>query len=288
MRATKRNILRKSVTVRKNNRYCRALFGPNGSIATNDLSGNFLISEIPGEFNISGCDWRGALSIYYHMNPSHKSICDESTYFFMLPDGSKTNGLDIPVKANNQAVFISVFHHIYSLLMKNYSFVPPFNSSINTKFEILKNMLLEHNDRNGIGNITEDTLNGVVATVQESLQYKCYNSWADFKQTILDHVLLDGGQEQDLTMEQRLGWLAKIFNNAEEILILLMSPIDEPAINSSELDTIMGADEDEIRGVCQLLMKKLDAHSIFLTTDVEPLEMNWLKELDIIIKKSIK
>jgi len=288
MRATKRNILRKSVTIRKNNRYCRALFGPNGSINTNDLSGNFLISEIPEEFNISGCDWRGALSIYYHMNPSHKSICDDSTYFFMLPDGPKTNGTNVSVKPNNQAVFISIFHHVYSLLLQKYSFVPPFNSSINTKFEILKNMLLE--EGLGIGNISEENLNELVATVQESLQYKCYNSWADFKQTVLEHVVLDSRQTQgqDLTMDQRLGWLAKRFNNAEEFLILLISPIDEPAINSLVIEPIAGANEDEIRSVCQLLMKKLDAHSIFLTTDVEPLEMNWLKELDIIIKKSIK
>jgi hypothetical protein len=89
-------------------------------------------------------------------------------------------------------------------------------------------------------------------------------------------------------MEQRLEWLAKTFNNAEEFLILLMSPIDEPAIGGLVIDPITGANEDEIRGVCQLLMKKLDAHSIFLTTHVEPIEMNWLKELDIIIKRSIK
>ena len=286
MRATKRNILRKSVTVRKNNRYCRALFGPTGSIITNDLSGNYLISEIPEEINISGCDWRGALSIYYHMNPTHKSICDDSTYFFMLPDGAKTKGAELSVKPNNQAVFISVFHHVYSLLLRNYSFVPPFNSSINTKFEILKNMLLE--DGLGVGNISEDELNRLVSTVQESLQYKCYNSWSDFKQTILDLVILEERRDQNLTMDQRLGWLAKIFNNPEEILILLISPIDEPAINALNIDPIAGANEDEIRGVCQLLMKKLDAHSIFLTTDVEPLEMNWLKELDVIIKKSIK
>ena len=288
MRATKRNILRKSVTIRKNNRYCRALFGPSGSINTSDLSGNYLISEIPEEININGCDWRGALSIYYHMNPSHKSICDESTYFFMLPDGPKTNGVNISVKPNNQAVFIAIFHHVYSLLLQKYSFVPPFNSSINTKFEILKNMLLE--EGSGIGNISEDELNRVVATVQESLQYTCYTSWIDFKQTILDHVVLDSrqGEAQDLTMEQRLEWLAKTFNNAEEFLILLMSPIDEPAIGGLVIDPITGANEDVIRGVCQLLMKKLDAHSIFLTTHVEPIEMNWLKELDIIIKRSIK
>jgi hypothetical protein len=286
MRATKRYILRKSVTVRKNNRYCRALFGPTGSIITNDLSGNYLISEIPEEINISGCDWRGALSIYYHMNPSHKSICDESTYFFMLPDGSKINGSDNPVKPNNQAVFISVFHHVYTLLLRNYYFVPPFNSSINTKFEILKNMLLEGGL--GIGNISEDDLNRLIITVQESLQYKCYNSWAEFKQIILDHVSLENRREEDLTIDQRLGWLSKRFNNAEEILILLMSPIDEPALNSLIIEHIVGANEDEIRVVCQLLMKKLDAHSIFFTSDVEPLEMNWLKELDIIIKKSIK
>jgi len=286
MRATKRNILRKSVTVRKNNRYCRALFGPTGSIITNDLSGNYLISEIPEEINISGCDWRGALSIYYHMNPTHKSICDDSTYFFMLPDGAKTSAVELSVKPNNQAVFISVFHHVYSLLLRNYSFVPPFNSSINTKFEILKNMLLE--EGLGVGNISEDELNRLVSTVQESLQYKCYNSWSDFKQTILDLVILDERREGNLSMDQRLGWLAKIFNNPEEILILLISPIDEPAINALIIDPIAGANEDEIRGVCQLLMKKLDAHSIFLTTDVEPLEMNWLKELDVIIKKSIK
>jgi hypothetical protein len=149
-------------------------------------------------------------------------------------------------------------------------------------------MLLE--EGSGIGNVSEDELNRVVATVQESLQYTCYTSWIDFKQTILDHVVLDSrqGEAQDLTMEQRLEWLAKTFNNAEEFLILLMSPIDEPAIGGLVIDPITGANEDEIRSVCQLLMKKLDAHSIFLTTAVEPIEMNWLKELDIIIKKSIK
>jgi hypothetical protein len=147
-------------------------------------------------------------------------------------------------------------------------------------------VLLE--DGLGVGNISEDELNRLVSTVQESLQYKCYNSWSDFKQTILDLVILEERREGNLSMDQRLGWLAKIFNNPEEILILLISPIDEPAINALNIDPIASADEDKIRGVCQLLMKKLDAHSIFLTTDVEPLEMNWLKELDVIIKKSIK
>jgi len=285
MRATKRNILRKSVTVRKNNRYARAIFGPHGSIITDDLSGNFMIAEIPDDLNIRGCDWRGALSIYYHMNPMHNSISDTSTCFFMLPD---TDGLEImPVKPSEQAVFIALFHHIYTELIQKNSYIPPFNSSINTKFEVIQNILATDTENTGFCGTKLEDLNKTLNCIQESLGFEAYKCWTDFKKTIMDLVLVEN-LKQGFTMEIRLAWLSKVFKNYEEILVFLMSPIDEPSILFTDIQICEAADENAVKSIYQLLMKKLDAHSIYLNTGVAPIEIEWLKELDINIKKYIQ
>ena len=113
--------------------------------------------------------------------------------------------------------------------------------------------------------------------IQRGLGYRAFRTWADFIRH-LDPPMPVGAL---LAPADRLLGLSKIITNAPELVAFLESPIDETDRIIGQLDFV-GVDDEQLTS---LVLEKLDWHEIYITTDQEPIMIDWLRRLDMILKR---
>ena len=262
MLKTRRNRVLKRGTY-KRPREEKISVGLSGDIRSKEELGLIYVSKMPDDILIDGCSWKGAYAIYNFLSPLHKSITDGSNFYFMLPDNGDTINRD-------SALFLVLFHHLYNFfLIKEPWTCPPFRSPIKIKYEYLQNVFKS--------NFEIDLVEQELIDIQSFLQQSTYSSWADFIRSFIN----PWSKEETLikhTVTERLDLLSKICINAEDVLDFLSSPIDSEKIL---LKLIPTSDNNEIDGLCNILLEKIDQHIIFAQTGIKPIEMNWIKTLDL-------
>jgi hypothetical protein len=241
--------------------------GPEGNIRSLSDLGSIRLSKLPKDILIEGCDWQGSLSIYRYLKPKHMSIYNDDESFF-----SKSRSED--------CLFLLIFHHIYNIgLLKEPWLFPPFRTPINMKFDYMKTFL--QNEKLPFG-LSEEELDNLILDIQKELKIEQYQGWSEFlgvfldKPTASDAIVLPNA----FTEEQRLDKLKTNCFNGVEILEFLRSPIDSgKIITNIEYDDSLS--DDILDGLCNILLEKLDQHSIFLQTGVKPITIDWIRRLDL-------
>jgi hypothetical protein len=248
------------------------LVGPEGSIRSDTDLGYIHVSKLPENIEIDGCDWKGALSIYRYLKQTHSAIFCNEVHFFsksITPDN---------------CLFLIIFHHIYNLgLLKEPWVFPPFRTSIESKLKYLA-MFLKHNPEPF--SIEHDEL---ISTIQKTLRLTLFKDWSDFCSYCIE---LDNKPLAENTIDAisfiddvyRLEKLATNCRNGSEILDFLKSPIDSTKILLNiEYDEELN--DNILDELCILVLDKLDQHSIYLQTGIAPINIDWLRKLDLIISK---
>ena len=237
--------------------------GATGNVRTLDCSGCIPISDL-SENKILGCDWYGSLAIYFHMNPHNRLIQSGTEFYFMLPETDGTGR----VKTGEQTVFLSIFHHIHNtLLLTDPLNTPPFQTPMQEKYEFLRTRI-QHMEKNDLASILDK--------IQMAVQFKAYASFDEFieifenpwhEYTALDPI-------------QRIELLNKFVAEPNELIEFLCSPIE---IFKNFTLKVLG-EFIWMEKLCALILHKLDCHEIYIKTGVKPLAVNWLQELDVILK----
>jgi hypothetical protein len=233
--------------------------GPSGSIRTTDLSGNLQPENT--SFNIDGCDWRGAAYIYFKFEPYHEAIADGDCFYFMTPDSLVG---EEPVMTR-EAVAIICMHHFYSLLE---DLVPSFRTDINSKIHYMSRLLKTHEYENEL------------VSIQRQLGYRAFRKWTDF----IQHLETMAGRTSKgdlLTEELRLEHLGRVIANAPDLVRFMIAPIGDTDAIVELLDFI----GEDVESLTSLVLEKLDWHEIYLSTDQEPIAIDWLRRLDVILSR---
>lgn len=277
MLQTRRHILRRATTLKQKSPllgFQYTSYGPNKSIRTNDLLGTFLVKN--QTVDIDGCDWRGALSIYYNLSPRHKSISDDGIFYFMLPE------LDVGAKieTNENTVFLAVFHDLHNrcMLLDPWS-CPPFRTAVDTKYTYIKQLLIDISTETEFAGLNSEKLDDLIKDVQRAVGIKPFSSWVHFRSMFIGPRFSEPVSVV-LTHRQMLDTLEKFLRNGPAVLEFLNSPIDSVDINAS-VDPIEPCDITD--KICRLMLEKLDQHSIFQETNILPIGINWIQRLDLII-----
>lgn len=237
-------------------------------IRTVDLSGRQLVADIKGP--IEGCDWRGAISIYFHMDPLHPALHDGPNFYFMLPSPGSV------ARTSRQTVFLAMFHHLYNrLLLIDPSGTPVFQTPIQEKYEYIKNLIEEDGVDEEFLRMSSVELNNLLATIQDAVHYRAYTSWADFIE-----VFKEPWSEKSLSDAARIDILDMYIYNTDDLIEFLEAPID--VFVKFTPDSVKHC--EEVNQICSLILRKLDCHEIFMLTGVKPKELNWIQELDLILK----
>jgi len=223
-----------------------------------DLSGNLQPENT--SFNIDGCDWRGAAYIYFKFDPYHEAVCDGDCFYFMTPNTIR----DEPVMTRD-ATAIICFHHFYSLLQDS---VPPFRTDINSKIHYMVGLLKTHEYENEL------------VSIQRQLGYRAFRKWGDFIQYLES---MDKSMESHalLTEEERLSRLGRIITNGSDLVRFMVAPVDDTDTIVEQLH-FTGEDNEALTS---LVLEKLDWHEIYLSTDQEPIAIEWLRRLDVILNR---
>jgi hypothetical protein len=279
MLQTRRHILRRATTLKQKSPllgFQYTSYGPDKSIRTNDLLGVHLVKN--QTVDIDGCDWRGALSIYYNLSPRHTSISDDGIFYFMLPEleaGSK-------IETNEHTVFLAVFHDLHNRCMRLDPWsCPPFRTSVDTKYEYVKQLLVDISTETEFAGLDSEKLDDLIRIVQRAVGIKPFMSWMHFRSMFIGprfvepiHVVL--------TRRQMLETLEKYITNGAAVLEFLNSPIDSADINAA-VNPVEPCDITD--KICRLMLDKLEQHSIFQQTNVLPIGINWIQRLDLIINQ---
>lgn len=256
-------------------------FGKSGSvdIQCTGREGVGLISSLSDEA-IQSLNWRGALAVYFCLTANHPSISCDSEYYFMVPD---LDGFDGKPILCEQTLFLALFHHIHGCLIRHsYEGVPPFHSELVKKVSYVKTIFDE--DIQLPLELSDSNLETLLTHIQVKLGRWYYNSICEFKERLRSIQFAVVPIEFDTT--KRIELLVKYFKNAEQVLLFITSPIDSnpPVVNT--LDIIYR--DKFLVPICELVLKKLDSHCIFVQTGVQPLDIDWLHELDIILNKTLQ
>jgi hypothetical protein len=245
-------------------RFINVRCGLQGQIRTRDISGVLLISRVPTDIQIDGCDWYGALSIYFNIDAQSPLISNGPAFYFMTPDSEE------------EAVFLAMFHHLHNLLLLQGQ-GPPFQSPLQEKYEFLRSLALEDTDE--FAGLSVADLDSLLQQIQRAAQVNVYASWSEFRAIFQNPWL---GQTL-YTPEERLAALGQIIANAGDLLRFMSCSIETFAHFTLEP---CGA-TDKIELICSLVLRKLDCHEIYVQTGVKPKETNWIQELDYILKSGL-
>ena len=261
MSFTRRNKNQKRGTYRVP-RETPVLVGPFGSIRCCEQLGLTYLSKMPDSVQIDGCDWRGAIAIYYFLKPQHKAITDGTDFYFMIPDISGDFIRD-------NVVFLVVFHHVYNIyLLKEPWTTPPFRSPLKMKYEYLQRVFANSD----MGFLLEKDL----VDIQTGLKQQVYTDWSDFIK-IFANPWTTEVPVVERTDADRIACLQEICENADDVLRFLMYSIDDEGFVIPDLQK----KDEEIDGLCNILLEKIDHHTIFLQTGIKPIAIDWIKELDL-------
>jgi len=248
---------------RSETNFQKVLVGKHGHIRTNDISGTILISELPDYVNIDGCDWHGALSILYHLNPYHEAITKNGVFYFMIPPEEEHVSID-------DIVFSVFFHHVYNIyLLRDPWSTPPFRTSFVDKIAFLGKLLITDLD---------ETFDTVLEDIQTCLKKYPYKSWHEIKDRILNFEIKPAKQIV-FSNTYRLEKIGNVFEKPEDILAYLDGTTVLPP-------KLIEKQEGSLKNyICEILLKKIDLQTIYLQTGVMPIETNWVKELDFFLFK---
>ena len=243
-------------------------FGENGNIRTRDLSGIIITAEMPETLTIDGCDWRGALSIWYHLHPYHATICKNGDFYFSIPPEC----LDQDISGfylGNEIVSTIFFHHLYNLLLLKEPNTPSFCSSIKQKYEYLQE-ILQSNVLTVFGE-TVESLNTVLHKIQCALKIYVYKNWDEIRIQFLTPW------SRHVKQNDKLKFLDFAFENPEQILRYIESPLEN---NEVPPEIVVKHDCAITNYVCKMLNEKIDLQANYIKTGVKPLLPNWVKDLD--------
>jgi len=280
MLQTRKSILRRATTLKQKrlaNDFQYAYFGSDKSIRTNTIEGRLPVKNLSEDIYIDGCDWMGALSIYYYLSPYHKSISDDANFYFMLPElnqGTK-------VETNEHTVFLALFHDLYCRCISLEPWTcPPFRTSLERKYEYIQKLLYEPETETHFAGLDRHELDMLINKVQASLKIYPFSSWAKFRE-ILVCPRLSESVHVCMTREQLISELEKYVSNSDAVYNFLTLPIEA---KGPFIDSVYPIEISNITDkICRLVLEKLDIHAIYLQTDVVPLSANWVHKLDLII-----
>jgi hypothetical protein len=268
MPLTKRNRLLRHSTYKKQREY-KISVGPKGSVRTKEDLGFIQISSLSESTSIEGCDWRGALAIYNYLPVSHRSICENDEYFFVVPE--TFNG---ELERSN-IVFIILFHHIYDyFLLKEPWITPPFRSPIKVKYTFLQQVFNAGDFDTSVFDPNE------LREAQKVLKQEVYKEWCDY----ISVFKTPWSKEYTpvfFSDKDRLDKLNLYCENGVQIVEFLKTPIDSVENIMTEIvpsDKSEGSNLDEI---CNIVLEKIDQHIIYHQTGVKPIAKNWVRELDL-------
>lgn len=273
---TRSTKIRRFFTLKSNRvetKFQKVMCGKNEHIRTNDVSGIINMAELQENVLIDGCDWLGALSIWYYLNPYHESISKNGVFYFMIPPEAI---MDISGSTfSSEIVFFAFFHHLYNIfLLKDPWTTPPFRTSLDQKYAYVQTLLLEN-----LCAETDESLNSVLVEIQTSLKMYPYKSWLEIRSILLNPWTKEI-KPIEFDIEYRKSILEKEFDNSEQILYYLECSIDQYTVPPKIVVRKHGPIKNFI---CELLLKKIDEQTIFLKTGVAPIYINWLKELDFFL-----
>lgn len=265
MNSTRRALRHKAITLKQ--RVCNTdrflqsvLFSETGDIQTKDIVGRFSIAETV--VDIDGCNWRGAAHIYFTADAFHPSISDRDCFYFMMPS-------DGEAKMNKQAIFIIIFHHLYSKLQLS------FRTDIEDKFKILAAHLAENDYELKV-------YEAEIIEIQRELGLVVFRNWGAFLK------MFEIQKESDPTPSlygdtERYQNLKKYTADVGGLLDFLTSPIDSMEVFLQEMNFVKDINRDDL---VSLIFEKLDSHEIFMTTGMMPMKVDWIRRLDVILKRN--
>jgi len=237
-------------------------------IRTTDLSGRQLVSSLKSP--IEGCDWRGALSLYFHGDPYSPNLHNGPDFYFMLPAPGNTT------RTCRQTVFLALFHHLHNrLMMMDGARTPSFQTPIHEKYAFLQTLLSADGADEEFASMDIDELEALLNTIQGAVHYKTFNSWAEFREIFKEPWVPDAVPDYE-----RLEFLDKYIYNSEDMLEFLEAPIDKFV----QFNMYCISPNSQVELLCGLVLKKLDCYDIFFKTGVKPKEVDWIQELDLILK----
>lgn len=259
MNSTRRALRHKAITLKQ--RVCNienfklpVQFGESGDIQTKEISGKFCFNETA--VNIDGCNWRGAAHIYFTANAFHKSISDRDCFYFMMSSVGTAS-------MNKQAIFIILFHHLYTKLQL------PFRTDIEDKFKIL------------LAHLKEEIYESEIISIQRELGLVVFRDWTAFMR------MFDVNSHNEAVCifqeSERYTLLRNYTVDAEGLLDFLTSPIESIDVFLQEMKFVKDINRDDI---VSLILEKLDSHEIYMTTGEMPINVDWLRRLDVILKRS--
>ena len=237
-------------------------------IRTTDLSGRQLVTSITSP--IEGCDWRGALSLYFHGDPYSSLLHSGHDFYFMLPAPGTTT------RTCRQTVFLALFHHLHNrLMMLDGTRTPSFQTPIHEKYAFLQNLINVDGADEEFAGLSLVELETLLTTIQTAVHYKTFDSWTEFCTIFKEPWVPDAVPDYE-----RLEFLDKYIYNSEDLLEFLEAPIDK--FIQFSIDCISPNSQVEL--LCGLVLKKIDCYNIFYKTGVKPKEADWIQELDLILK----
>lgn len=278
MNTTRKTIQQRGITLKAMRRPLNAELlrsvsvGPTASIRSTDLSGELQPENT--NFNIDGCDWHGAAYIYFKFEPYHEAIADGDCFYFMEP---RTQGPEfVEPLLTRESTAIICLHHFYSRLLDEGS-VPPFRTDIRSKIHYMATLLKTREYENEL------------VSIQRQLGYRTFRKWGDFVQHLVTMAATaataeagsSSGSNGLMTEENRLERLGRLIKNADDLVRFLLSPIDDTETIVEQLDFV----ERENDALTSLVLEKLDWHEIFLETDQEPIAIDWIRRLDVILNR---
>ena len=275
MSSTKRNKLTLIRSTYKKNRETKISIGPDCHIRAKEYIGPVFLSQLDPAILFDGCDWQGALAIFNYLPSSHKSICDNEDYYFMMPE--KFNGELI----RENALFIVLFHHIYNyILLKEPWTCPPFRSPIKVKYEYLQRVF------NSGDCLKLEFLEDDLLAAQNMLRHKQYNNWSEFI-SIFKEPWSKAANKTYHSEKECLDKLSTYCENADDVIKFLKSPIDNNDDIVMEIIPLIGKElvpdinKNELDALCNIVLDKIDQHIIFQQTGVKPIPTDRMKELDL-------
>ena len=257
MNTTRRVLKQRAKTLKQ--RFCDVsrfkrpvTFGKGGNIACG-VEGSYTIDTITN-ITIDGCDWLGAAHIFFTLDPYNELISDRDSFYFMAP------GNDTLPTLNKHAIFIIIFHHLYTKLGL------PFRISIEDKYKMLQS------------HFEDESYEDELMRVQRELGIAVFPKWSAFKEMFT----LQKEEPSIFNDAERVKALSKLIKAPEQMISFLRAPLDDIDTLLSDMRFTQDIERDDL---ASLLMEKLDSHEIFLSTGVMPIQVDWLRRLDVILKR---
>jgi hypothetical protein len=168
---------------------------------------------------------------------------------------------------HREGVALIVLHHLYTLFLDR-GLVPPFRTDLRSKIQYMTLLL------------KSETYENELFSIQKWLGYTAFRTWENFIRYI--DAMNYEPVEDLLTEEVRSKRLSLLIKNYGELLEFLKAPVDQTERIVDQLDYVDQAD----LSLTNLVLEKLDWHEIYIATEQEPIAIDWIRRLDVILNRS--